>query len=99
MNFEKNKFINETMDVYYETFLKTLDTGDYVPEKFFNKINLYIFKNMKSKFKEIDKFYKVYIKVKRIALKNSVNLFDKIYLHFKNKKYLGYFKNLEDFKK
>lgn len=55
INFNKNKLINETLDKYYETFSHTLDTADYVPEKYNEKISKYIFKNMKKAFKRIDK--------------------------------------------
>ncbi|MGN1221942.1 MAG: hypothetical protein ACI4TT_01750 [Christensenellales bacterium] len=55
INFNKNKLINKTLDKYYETFSHMLDTADYVPEKFNNKISKYIYKNMKKSFKRIDK--------------------------------------------
>lgn len=55
INFNKNKLINETLDKYYETFSHTLDTADYVPEKFNEKISKYIFKNMKRAFRQIDR--------------------------------------------
>lgn len=55
LNFNKNKLINITLDRYYETFSKTLDTCDFVPEKYNEKISKYIFKNMKKAFKKIDK--------------------------------------------
>ena len=47
INFNKNKLINITLDKYYDTFAHTLDTSDFVPEKFNKKICKYIFKNMK----------------------------------------------------
>ena len=53
INFNKNKLINETLDKYYDTFSHTLDTADYVPEKFNMKISKYIFKNMKKKKQKI----------------------------------------------
>jgi len=56
MNFNKNKLINKTLDKYYETFSHTLDTADYVPEKFNEKIHKYIYKNLKAKFREIEIF-------------------------------------------
>ena len=55
INFNKNKLINETLDKYYETFSHTLDTADYVPEKYNEKICKYIFKNMKKAIRKIDK--------------------------------------------
>lgn len=55
INYNKNELINTTLDKYYETFSHTLDTADYVPEKFNEKISKYIFKNMKRSFRQIDK--------------------------------------------
>lgn len=55
INFNKNKLINKTLDKYYETFSHTLDTSDFVPEKFNVKICKYIFKNMKRSFRIIDR--------------------------------------------
>lgn len=63
INFNKNKLINQTLDKYYETFEHTLDTADYVPEKYNEKISKYIFKNMKKAFKRIDKEDRKYQKV------------------------------------
>lgn len=60
INFNKNKLINLTLDNYYNTFSHTLDTADYVPDKFNKKISKYIFKNMKKAFKCIDKEDKIY---------------------------------------
>ena len=54
MNYNKNELINTTLDKYYETFSHMLDTSDYVPEKFNDKIGKYIFKNLKKTFKLID---------------------------------------------
>lgn len=65
MEFEKNKLINEVLIKNFETFSLTLDTIDFVPEKFLNKIYKYIFKNMKKQFKTIDKEYSKYLKEKR----------------------------------
>lgn len=71
INYNKNKLINQTLDNYYETFSHTLDTADYVPDKFNKKISKYIFKNMKKSFKQIDKEDKIYQNKlqKRIKLK------------------------------
>lgn len=55
INYNKNKLINKTLDKFYETFSHTLDTADYVPEKYTNKIHKYIFKNMKKSFRKIDR--------------------------------------------
>jgi len=55
INYNKNKLINECLVKYYETFAHTLDTADYVPEKFNKKILAYIFKNMKGQFRKVDR--------------------------------------------
>lgn len=60
LNYNKNKLINQCLIKYYETFAHTLDTSDYVPEKFNMKILKYIFKNMKRQFRKIDKEDKIY---------------------------------------
>lgn len=62
INYNKNELINTALDKYYETFSHTLDTADFVPEKYNDKINRYIFKNMKKAFKRIDKEDKIYQK-------------------------------------
>lgn len=62
INYNKNKLINTALDKYYETFSHTLDTADFVPEKFNEKILNYIFKNMKKAFKRLDKEDKLYQK-------------------------------------
>ncbi len=54
----ENDLIDECLTRYYETFRKTLDTSDFVPEKYNRKIYKYIFKNLKRKFREVDKEYK-----------------------------------------
>lgn len=60
LNYNKNKLINECLITYYGTFAHTLDTLDYVPEKYNNKILKYIFKNMKRQFRKIDKEDRIY---------------------------------------
>ena len=55
INYNKNTLINECLMRYYETFAHTLDTADYVPEKFNKKILAYIFKNMKQQFRKVDR--------------------------------------------
>ncbi len=60
LNYNKNKLINECLDKYYETFSHTLDTADFVPDKFNDKILNYIFKNLKKSFKVLDKEDRIY---------------------------------------
>lgn len=75
MNYNKNDLINTTLDKYYETFSHMLDTSDYVPEKFNDKIGKYIFKNLKKTFKLIDgedrKYQKQFKKEIRIQEKEN----------------------------
>ena len=75
LNYNKNKLINECLTKYYETFSHTLDTADYVPDKFNNKILNYIYKNMRKTFKRIDKedkkYQKQFIKEQRKARKSK----------------------------
>ena len=68
MEFIKNELINAVLERYFETFSKTLDTADYVPAKYGKKIHAYIFKNMKRKFKEVDRAYR---KQKRKAMNGA----------------------------
>jgi len=68
MEFIKNELINAVLDKYFETFSKTLDTADYVPEKYGKKIHKYIFKNMRRKFNEVNR---VYAKQKKLARKQG----------------------------
>ena len=73
INFNKNKLINQVLEKYYETFSLTLDTADFVPEEYNDKINKYIFKNMKRHFKKIDKedkkFQRKFKKENKIKIK------------------------------
>ena len=77
INYNKNKLINKTLDKFYETFSHTLDTADFVPEKYNKYICKYIFKNMKKAFRKIDKEdrkYQKQLKEKlKIAEKNAKN--------------------------
>lgn len=73
INYNKNKLINETLNKFYDTFSHTLNTADYVPEKFNTKICKYIFKNLKVAFNKIDKedkkFQREFRRKKRRELK------------------------------
>ena len=55
INYNKNKLINTCLEIYYDTFSRTLDTADFVPEKYNKKILAYIFKNMKRQFRRLDR--------------------------------------------
>ena len=71
INYNKNKLINTTLDKYYETFSHTLDTVDYVPEKYNQKVCRYIFKNMKKAFRAIDKEDRKYQREQKRKLKSK----------------------------
>ena len=55
INYNKNKLINTCLEMYYATFAQTLDTADFVPEKYNKKILAYIFRNLKRQFRKIDR--------------------------------------------
>lgn len=74
INYKKNDLIDECLMRYYQTFSCTLDTVDYVPDKFNDKILRYIFKNLKKQFKKIDKEDKKYqFDLKKRIRKNKIN--------------------------
>lgn len=78
INYNKNKLINKTLDTYYDTFSHTLDTFDFVPEKYNAKISRYIFKNLKRTFRKIDredrKFQREFKKKIKAKLKEQKKL-------------------------
>ena len=86
INYNKNELINKTLDKYYETFSHTLDTADYVPEKFNEKISKYIFKNMKRSFRQIDKEDRKYQKALKQIEYEKIEKQKKKYKLLKNKK-------------
>ena len=55
MNFNKNDLIDAVNIRFFETFSHTLDTVDFVPQRYLDKIYAYIFKNMRRAFRRIDK--------------------------------------------
>lgn len=55
MNYHKNDLIDECLLRFFATFQCTLDTADYVPDKYNDKILKYIFKNMKKAFGKINR--------------------------------------------
>ena len=79
INFNKNDLINTTLDRYYDTFAHTLDTSDFVPEKFNIKIGKYIFKNMRKAFRIIDKEDRIYQRElkKKLKAKSVRNVSEK----------------------
>ena len=106
LNFHKNKLINKVLDNFYDTFSHTLNTMDYVPEKYNKKISAYIFKNMKKAFRQIDKEDKIYQKKLKLRAKEKLeqqqeqsdievkpNIFQKISNLFMAKKILKTMEN------
>lgn len=71
LNYNKNKLINQALVKYYETFSLTLDTVDFVPEKFNKKICKYIFRNMKKAFRKIDREDKKFQRNYKKQIKNK----------------------------
>ncbi|MEG1948511.1 MAG: hypothetical protein RR140_02940, partial [Clostridia bacterium] len=59
------ELINEIIENYYKTFQKTLDSGDFVPEKYNKKITRFIYCNMKKSLRV----------VKWLSLKNSIAIY------------------------
>ena len=74
INYNKNKLINKALEQYYETFSRTLDTADFVPQKFNDKISKYIYKNMKKALKKIDKEDRIFQKKLLKTEKNKQKL-------------------------
>ena len=58
MEFIKNDLIDEILRKYFATFQLTLDTAEFVPSKHGKRIHAFIFKNMKQKFREINREYR-----------------------------------------
>ncbi len=54
MIFNKNELINEILDKHFETWTHTLDTADFVPERYLKFIDKLIFENLKQKLKEAE---------------------------------------------
>lgn len=67
INYNKNKLIDACLETYYGTFACTLDTADYVPEKYNKKILAYIFKNMKKQFRKLDRADRKYQRARKRA--------------------------------
>ena len=94
MEFNKNELINQTIDAYATTWSHTLDTEDFIDKKFLQKIDKYIYKNLKRKFTEIEVFHLLYLQDKGIKL----GLFQKLKISFSGLKPL-YLAEKEEIKK
>lgn len=68
---EKNKLMEQWLDATYSTFAHTLDTADYVPEKFNEKILKVIYKHSKKSFKGVNRAYREIVRLDRKARKNA----------------------------
>jgi hypothetical protein len=71
MEFIMNELINGVLEKYFETFEKTLDTTDYVPEKYGKKIHAFIFRCMKQKFAETKSAYRSQLRKEKRTVKIS----------------------------
>lgn len=78
MNYNKNKYINETIDKFLETWSHLLNSEDFVKPNFLHKIDKYIYKNLTKKFKEIDIYYLLALKDQGVKL----GMFDKLKIWF-----------------
>ena len=74
MEFIKNELIDEVLRKYFSTFSITLDTAEFVPAKYGKKIHKFIFKNMKQKFRAINRAYKRAIKQKKKTGGTAISL-------------------------
>ena len=83
MNFNKNVLINDVLQNYYQTFSLTLDTCDFVPEKFNKKIIQYIYRNMRKSFRQIDKEDAKYQRNLKKIRSPKIKFKDKLKLLFK----------------
>ena len=105
MEYYKNDLIDSLLDRTFQTWEHTLDTEDFVQKKFSNKIDSYIFNNLKKQFKEINIFYLLKLKYRGIKL----SLFDNLrvffsglepkYISLHQKDYFKYCKKYKKFKK
>ena len=68
MIFKKNEYINETLDKHFETWSHTLDSVDFVPQKYLKKIDKLIFNNLKQKLKECEIYNLLYLQEKGYKL-------------------------------
>ena len=65
INFYKSKAYRKVLEDFYRTMSMTLDTRDYVSESYDKRIKAFIFKDMRSKIRAINKQYARYEKEKK----------------------------------
>ena len=68
MEFYKNDLLDKVLDRNFETWEHTLDTGDFINVKYGNKIDKYIFLNLKKQLNEMDIYYLLKLKYQGIKL-------------------------------
>ncbi len=78
MKFKENELINETLDKHFETWSHTLNTADFVPAKFLNKIDKQIYKKLTKKLKEVEIYNLLYLQEEGYKL----GLFQKLKIYF-----------------
>ncbi len=61
MQFKKNEFIIAVMDSNFAVWLHTNDTKKYVPETYLEKLDKFIFNNMKQQLKEAEIYYLLWL--------------------------------------
>ncbi len=95
MQFYENELIEEVIDSYVETWRHTLDTGEFVDEKFLKHIDNFIFKKMQLKFKEVEIYKLLYLKERGYKL----GLFKRLKIYFSGLKplYLADKKDYEEY--
>ena len=71
INYHKKKLIDEWQKNLNETFELTLDTADFIKEKYRNKIQKYIFRYMKQQKRRIDCEDKAYQKVLKLLIQDG----------------------------
>lgn len=68
MEFNKNKLMEETIDKYMNTWAMLIDTEDFVKEKYLDRIDKVIYKNLQKKLKEIQIYYWLELESKGVPL-------------------------------
>ena len=78
LDFYENGLIKEALNEYYDTFQHTLDTADFVPDKFNERISKYIFKRMQQKFYQIEIYNLLHLEENGYKL----GIFQKLKIYF-----------------
>ena len=78
MEFDKNKLMEQVINKYLNTWYCLVDSGDFVKEKYLDKIDTLIYKNLKKKLKEINVYYLLHLENQGVKL----GIFQKISIFF-----------------